>query len=187
MGTVSEFKKPNIPKGQAPKGQDPKDVPIDQEKYPEVYDLLSKVIKEWHWDDLEHAKVAIAWHKGWHANTDGVMKFADVKVCNELDQRLHGFDFTIKLNQEFWQEWSPEHRAAVLDEALEYCAPKLDDNGKHVQLADGRRVWRKRTPEVCTFSTVLERRGPWHAGLQEACKVVIRNRRAPLFKGLVRE
>lgn len=162
-------------------GKPAKVVPISESSEPELYKLLDKVASDYHSEDVEHCRIALAWHYGWHADVDGVLKLYDVKALPEIQRRIMGLDFLIVLNADCWQEFSPESHRAILDEALEYIGPKIDEEGNQVMDKTGLRQWRKRKPAIASFPGPVERNGFFTHNLQEFAKTVLVAKDNPLF------
>ena len=157
------------------------DRPITRAEEPELYATLDGLVDEWHRADAAHARIALAWHSGWHPDTDGNMKFAETRKLPEMMQRLTGLDFLIVLNADFWGEFSAEQRDYILDRELAHVAPRVDDEGEQVRYEDGLRAWRVRRHDVEDFADVVERQGFQHPRLVEFARAVLRARETPLF------
>lgn len=157
------------------------DWPISRDEEPALFEMLDELIRDEHPVDCEHVRICLAWHSGWHPDTDGNMKFAETRKLSELMQRITGFDFIITLNADFWREFKVEQKRYILDHELTHIGPKIGENGEQVTYIDGMRIWRMRTHDVGEFSDVVERHGFLYPRIREFARSIMAARKKPLF------
>jgi hypothetical protein len=81
---------------------------------PDMYARLHALVTRHH-DDLDAARIALAWCTSWRLDLDGHMVLGKCRRASELDRELQDFDFVILLNREFWQH---ENTSAIVRDAL---------------------------------------------------------------------
>lgn len=132
-----------------------------------MYQLLADLIVEHH-EDLEQARIALAWCTSWQPDVDGRVTLGKCKKASDLDRELSQWDFIILLRKSFWTEErvTLAQRRALLDHELCHAAVKLDGNGEPVIDERGRRVYRVRKHDLEEFTAVVERHGLWKRDLE---------------------
>ncbi len=135
---------------------------IDPEKRDDLYSLLSRTIDEHH-SELAECDIALAWKRGWRANSDGVVRACQAVKTADLDREIRnaGKCAVILLNAELWQ--SPRFSAAAaaywLDFALRCVRVSLDRDGSPKRDAANRLILRLAKPPIAVFPDVYERHG----------------------------
>lgn len=167
------------------KDSEPKVKPIPREEAEDLYAVLETLMTEYHSQDLENARIGMAWHKGWGQDVDGRVCLARTRRLSELDQRLTGFDFMVSLNEDIWKELSEAQVKAVLDHELHHMGPKITKDGEQSKDTTGRYEWRLRRHEVEEFPEVIERHGMYNKQLEDFAKAAHKAQLvdAPLFAG----
>jgi hypothetical protein len=132
-----------------------------------MYQMLRGLLDDVH-EDLQGAKIALAFNLSWKPDTDGRVTLGKCKKASELDRELHQFDFVIMLQQQFWEnaEVTDAQRLALLDHELCHAAPKLDEDGEQVEDVNGRKVWRMVKHDIEEFSGVVKRHGTYKRDLE---------------------
>lgn len=163
-----------------------KEAPASIEEFPKLYEMMWKVVKEWHANDLEFVRITLAWHYGWFADVDGNLKLGDMRKRSELNVRRDGDHFVLVLNADIWDNFNEGQQEAILDHFLQYAAPVITKGGDHAEDNTGRHLFRKRKPDVVEFSDVFERRGYYHCRVVEMGKAFKRMQENPLFEEQLR-
>jgi Putative phage metallopeptidase len=125
-----------------------------------MYELLAELVTSHH-EDLEHARIALAWCTSWKPDVDGRVTLGKCKKASDLDRELSQWDFIILLRKSFWtnERVTLAQRRALLDHELCHAAVKLDGNGEPVEDERGRRVYRLRKHDIEEFVAIVERHG----------------------------
>lgn len=157
-------------------------IPEHKDPGPAMYELLEHVRMNGH-EDIEAARIALAWCTSWKADVDGRLILGKCRRASDLDREFHRYDFVILLNAEWWQaaEVDNSQREALLDHELCHAAPKLDDAGDQVEDERGRKVWRTRKHDLEEFSEVVERRGLYKRDLELMAQAMTRSRQRSLL------
>jgi hypothetical protein len=132
-----------------------------------MYALLKRLVRTHH-DDLEPAKIALAWHAGWKADVDGRRKLGMLKKCSDLDREFRPFDFVVILNRPWWESpgVTDAQREALLDHELCHGARKADTNGEPMEDERGRPVFRLVKHDIEEFAAVVRRHGCYKKDLE---------------------
>ncbi len=121
MGRMSKPKNPAKPKKVAYRL-----ITKEDHRFAGMHRILSGLIEEHH-SHLKNARIALAWHAGWKADTDGRLKLGMCKLASDFDRQLHEFDFVIVLNRTFWTSMD------VSD--AQRKGPVVPENPDHARLA----------------------------------------------------
>jgi hypothetical protein len=143
----------------------PKDTPLGEA----MYAMLDELVMDHH-EDLELARIALAWNRSWKPDVDGRETLGKMKKATDLDRELMEFDFVLILNEGFWmhQDVTDIQRHAVMDHELHHGALKLDPKTLEVvEDAKGRRKYRIRKHDIEEFSAVVRRWGCWKHELEQ--------------------
>jgi hypothetical protein len=148
----------------------------------EMYELLAEVRDLWH-EDLEQAKIILAWRKEWKPDPDGRLVLGQCRKAPPIQRELADYDFVVVLNKEVWNspQWDNEKKKALLDHELSHAAPTLDDDGEQKMDAKGRLVWRIVKHEIEEFRGVVERHGAYKADLEKFAHALLEKREPSLF------
>ena len=132
-----------------------------------MYALLDELVSEYH-DDLERARIALAWCTSWKSDVDGHITIGKCKRASDLDRELAAFDFVILLSQHFWTGnfTKPTQRRALLDHELCHAAVKYDEQGEPKTDAKGRTIYRTRKHDIEEFEAIVERHGLYKRDLE---------------------
>jgi hypothetical protein len=133
-----------------------------------IYAMLRNLVDAHH-QELEQAKIALAWCTSWRPDVDGRVTLGKCKKASDLDRELVAFDFIILLRKAFWQDSrvSVEQRVALLDHELCHAAVRVDDRtGDPVTDERGRIVYRMRKHDVEEFADVVRRHGIYKSDLE---------------------
>lgn len=76
-------------------------------------------------------------------------------------------DFLMEIALDQWNDMSDSQRTALVDHLLERCMGEEDER-------NGEMKWSIREPDVQEFTTILERHGAWHSGLNGLVSVAQR-------------
>ena len=147
---------------------------IDRKGNSAPYNMADDLVGKYH-SHLAEAKIAIAWRYGVKEDKDGNLPLGGVKICSELDRKLHGFDLIIWLNFAWWnQVASLEQQRAALDHFLCHCEVTKNEDGEEKTDEDGNTVYRRRNPDVEEFTEVIDRHGLYMAKLEKFAAIAMR-------------
>jgi putative metallopeptidase len=148
-------------------------IPRDSEIGTPMYWLLDELIEQHH-DDLQTAKIALAWCTSWKPDVDGHVTIGRCMKASDLHRELADFDFIVLLSRAFWRSSlvTPLQRRALLDHELCHAAPKFDTSGEPVEDERGRRVWRSRKHDIEEFTCIVQRYGCYKADLEAFAKAL---------------
>jgi hypothetical protein len=152
---------------------------------PDMYARLHALVTRHH-DDLDAARIALAWCTSWRLDLDGHMVLGKCRRASELDRELQDFDFVILLNREFWQHENTSAivRDALLDHELCHATVKLDPVTQDPIKNDrGRIVYRIRKHDIEEFAVIPKRYGLWRHELDafaRACALALQHPRLPM-------
>jgi hypothetical protein len=140
---------------------------IRKEDHADLYELMEELVDSHH-DDLDQARIALAWRHGWKADADGRVILGQMKKASDLDRKLHSFDFVLLLNYEVWEavDFNEGQRRALLDHELCHGAIARDGEGDTRYTPDGRIVYRIRKHSIEEFHEIVERHGQWKGDIQ---------------------
>lgn len=165
----------------------PKKVPFrlitkEDHRFAGMHRILSGLVSDHH-PHLKNARIALAWHSGWKADTDGRMKLGMCKLASDFDRQLHDFDFVIVLNRSFWtsMEVTDAQRKALLDHELCHAEVSIDpatNDPKETEL--GRTIYRIRRHDIEEFSAIVERHGLYKKDLEHFAAAIARGPMLPL-------
>jgi hypothetical protein len=132
-----------------------------------MYELLAELVALYH-EELEGARIALAWCTSWKPDVDGRVTLGKCKKASDLDRELSRWDFVILLRKTFWtdERVTLAQRRALLDHELCHAARKLDQHGQPCEDQRGRHVYRTRKHDLEEFTAVVERHGLWQRDLE---------------------
>ena len=142
-----------------------------------MYALLDELVDAHH-EDLQHARIALAWCTSWKPDVDGRVTLGKCKRAGDLDRELAAFDFIILLSRRFWYDAMTieVQRRALLDHELCHGAVKYDGRGERVEDERGRLVYRTRKHEIEEFTEIVGRYGCYKRDLEEFARATDRAR-----------
>lgn len=96
-----------------------------------MYDLLHELVNEHH-DEIDRARIALAWCTSWKADVDGKVTIGKCKKASDLDRELAPYDFVILLSEFFWthHDTTDAQRRALLDHELCHASVAYDEHGE---------------------------------------------------------
>jgi hypothetical protein len=143
-----------------------------------MYGLLDELVEEHH-EDLQHAKIALAWCTSWKPDVDGRVTLGKCRKASDLDKEITQFDFVILLSRWFWRldTTTAMQRRALLDHELSHARPKMGPDGEQAEDERGRLVWRIRKHDLEEFIDVVKRNGCYLRDIEQFAAAAIR---APL-------
>ncbi|MBE3070249.1 MAG: hypothetical protein IMZ66_08425, partial [Planctomycetes bacterium] len=146
-----------------PEGPQPKGDP---------YRVVAALVRQPDHEHLSRARIALAWHHGWTADPDGLIKLGKARKVGEADRQLHGFDFVILLNKRVWDrlDFADSQIEALLDHELMHCDAQRDDDGLVKDDERGRPIWRIRKHDIEEFSVIVARHGCWKRDIEAFVK-----------------
>lgn len=160
--------------------------PMDNGHEPQPYQLLRQVRERWH-QDLEGAKIALAYRKRLKADKDGHLMLGKCCRASDLQRELVHWDFVILLNKEVWQDpdFDEKKKVALLDHELCHATRAVDKF--HLPQTDeyGRSVWRMVKHDIEEFRAVVERHGCYKKDLEKFAESVLKNRGNLVLPGIV--
>jgi len=140
-----------------------------------MYRLLADLVEEHH-EEIEDARIALAWCTSWRPDVDGRVTLGKCKKASDLDRELQACDVVILLSKFWWQDLavSAAQRAALLDHELCHVTVKLDDR-THEPTYDerGRKVYRTRKHDLEEFEAVVARHGCYKRDLESFAKTLL--------------
>lgn len=158
---------------------------LTPESQPAMYERLYSLLSRYH-DDLEHARICLAWCTSWRLDLDGHIVLGRCKRASELDRELVEWDFVILLNREFWEheDTTPQQRDALLDHELQHATVKCDPvTNEPMRNERGRIVYRLRKHDVEEFAVIPQRHGLWKRDIErfaQVCAAKLQNPKLPL-------
>lgn len=132
--------------------------PVGREKTSEPYQVLAAVRKEHH-PHLDSCHILLYWRRGLKPDKGGHLLLGKAHVATDTERELQEHEFTITLNREAWDEFSPAQKAALIDHELSHCRVELNDAGEIVTDEKGRPVCRMKKHDLEEFRGVVERHG----------------------------
>ncbi len=95
------------------------------------------------------------------ANEGGKPVFGKATKLSGSNEHLIKAHFVIEVALDQWLSMDNEGREALVDHLLERCTGVEDEeNGAAMK-------WKLRKPDMVEFTTILQRRGVWHAAMTE--------------------
>ena len=89
--------------------------------------------------------------------------FGTASKVTGVNAYLQELDFLIIVAEPKWTDLSDHPRKALVDHLLEHCTSEEQKDGSY--------KWIMREPDVHEFSSILQRWGIWHDGLNEMVSV----------------
>jgi hypothetical protein len=159
--------------------------PMDNGHEPESYKLMRTVREKWH-QDLEGAKIALAWRKRLKSDKDGHLLLGKCVKASDLQRELVNWDFVILLNKEVWQDpgFTTERKSALLDHELCHATRVLDKFHLPANDEYGRSVWRTRKHDIEEFHAIIERHGCYKKDLEKFAEALLKNRGNLVLPGM---
>jgi hypothetical protein len=126
------------------------------------------VLVDRHHDDLQDARIALAWCTSWKPDVDGRVTLGKCQKASDLSRELAPFDFVILLNQDFWTSVrvTNAQRDALLDHELMHAAVAYDADGAPKRDDRGRTVYRIRKHDIEEFRDIVARHGCYKGDLE---------------------
>jgi|SRR5712664_476775 len=149
----------------------------------EPYRLLREVRSQFH-EELEEARIALAWRKSLKADVDGRLVLGKCVKASDLQRELADWDFVILLNQEVWvnSEFTADKKRALLDHELCHAAPVVNEEDEQKLDERGRLVWRVRKHDIEEFQGIVERHGCYKRDLERFAEALLKSKEtAKLF------
>ena len=158
---------------------------MDNGHEPEPYKILHVVREQWH-QDLDGAKIALAWRKRLKSDKDGHLMLGKCVKGSDLQRELAPYDFVILLNREVWQDsmFTLEKKTALLDHELCHAARVHDKLGLPASDEYGRSVWRTRKHDIEEFREIVERHGCYKKDLEAFAAALLKNRGNLVLPGI---
>jgi hypothetical protein len=146
-----------------------------------AYDILEEVRSEYH-EELEHAKIALAWRKTTKPDVDGRLVLGRCVKSSDLQRELVDWDFVIVLNREVWEndEFTLKKKEALIDHELCHAARAVDKDGEDKEDEKGRPVWRVRKHDIEEFREVVQRHGCYKKDLEDFAKALVGSKQRDL-------
>jgi len=166
----------------------PKPKPVNYDVIPDsddAYKLLTEVRNKWH-DDLDGAKIALAYRKRLKRDKDGLLVLGRCVKVTDLQKEFSPFDFVIVLNSETWRDtgFDKKKKMALLDHELCHATLSLDKDHDRRNDEKGRTIYRLRRHDIEEFRSVVEHHGCYKADLEKFAESLLKKRTAPLLAGL---
>jgi len=156
----------------------------DQQSEP--YLLLAEV-RNAHRQDLDQARIALAWRIALKPDPDGHLLLGKCLRVSDLQKEFADFDFIILLNREVWNsvEWDRDKKVALLHHELCHAEIAYDEESGTAKIdSRGRTVYRTRRHDIEEFSAVVESHGCYKKDLEAFARVILQKQAAPLFHGM---
>ncbi len=156
---------------------------IDPKQQPEPYELLGKAIDLAH-DDLQEAKIGLAWKLNEQADQDGHLILGKCVKVSDLHKEFGAFDFIIVLNRDVWDDlrFTDDRKLALLDHELCHAARAEDPETGETKLDERNRiVWRTRKHDIEEFQGIVQRHGLWKRDLEMFAEAIMQSKKSPLF------
>ncbi|MDQ7790047.1 MAG: putative metallopeptidase, partial [Clostridia bacterium] len=134
-------------------GQEQDEVQEPESKFvdaPEVEKIAHDLLEEHH-GHLAEARVCYLFRLGPWASKGDVVLGKAYKV-SDRDKYLHGYDFLIVINKDYWPALTEDQRVALVDHELCHCSRGEDTS-------DGFPKWEIRNRTVEEFVEVIRRHG----------------------------
>jgi hypothetical protein len=133
-------------------------IPLIFDEFESGKEVADKLIRQYH-TELASANIRfICRNKS--AKKGGRKVPGTVSKMGGKYKHLTNCDFVIEVSLEFWNEFAPEKRMALIDHLLEWCFGEEDEK-------TGDMKWKLRAPEVQEFSEIVSRHGNWTDELHE--------------------
>lgn len=145
-----------------------------------MYAVLRELVKNHH-EDLEDAKIALAWNTSWRPDVDGLRVVAKLRRASDLDRELAPYDFVLLVLKPYYQDamTSDVDRRRLIDRALCHGKLRLDDRTlEPVTDARGRKIYRTRKAPIQEFPEIIQRYGfdPRNIDLQLVAREAVMRR-----------
>ena len=152
-----------------------------------IYGILEEIRNESH-EDLEGAKIALAWRRAFKPDKDGHLVLGKCCKASDLQRALVDWDFVILLNEEVWNDpdFTLDKKKALIDHELCHAAPALDKDGEQKVDEKDRLVWRVRKHDIEEFREIVERHGCYKSDLEAFAEALLKRKEPTLeFAGKV--
>lgn len=153
---------------------------LTRDSHREAYVRLDRLVADHH-EELEPAKIALAWCTSWRADTDGKVTLGRMMRASQLSRELAEWDAVVLLSQQFWTapETTEIQRDALLDHELHHLTTKLDAYGDPVKDARGRIVYRTRRHDIEEFAAIPARYGLYKRDLEDFVSLLLKQKEQP--------
>lgn len=156
-------------------------------KTSEPYRILAEMM-QYH-DEIQHAKIALAWRKKLKADKDGHLLLGKCLKVSDREKAVHvlsRFDFIIILNREVWMDlkFTSEKKCALMDHELCHAAPVLGKDLEPKYDEHGRTIYRSRKHDIEEFRCIVERHGCYKRDLEEFAQALLKKKDTPILAGL---
>lgn len=143
-------------------------------KTTEAYLLLEEIRERWH-DELDQARIALAWRKETNPDVDGHLVLGRCVKLSDLQREMLKLDFVIVLNKQVWDDerFTVEKKRALIDHELCHAAVSEDDDGARVY-EDGKPVFRVRKHDIEEFRCIIERHGCYKYDLEKFAESILK-------------
>jgi Putative phage metallopeptidase len=151
----------------------------------ESYRLMTEIRGKYH-QQLQPARIAIAWRKSLKPNVDGQLILGKCVKASDLNREAAPFDFIILLNREIWQDsdFNEKKKRALLDHELCHAEIVLDKETHEPKYDErGRNIWRIRKHDIEEFQAVIERHGCYKRDLERFANALLKKRETPTLPG----
>ncbi|MCL6557401.1 MAG: hypothetical protein K6U74_01120 [Firmicutes bacterium] len=115
---------------------------------PQVEESAKDLIGHYH-QHLASARIKYLFREGAWSKAGAATR------VNARDKKLHGYDFLIVINKEFYEQMAPDARRALIDHELSHCG--ISESGDW-------KIWKH---DVEDFAAVIARHGVWNEGSQK--------------------
>lgn len=138
-----------------------------------IQEMIKGIIKAHH-KDLAQVRIATVWHLSRKPDKDGKTELVSVRVFDNLERELMPYDVAFILVKEFWEnsDVTDALREALLDHALSQVTPVLDKDGEPVEDERDRKQYRKVSPGIQAFPSVVRRHGLYNKALQTMARAI---------------
>jgi len=123
-------------------------------------DLIAK-----HHQHLETAGIAYLFTDS-EMKTGGQIGLAKARKLPDLTNHLTGFHIALLFQDNQWSGLSPAQRKALVDQELQRCAAKTDEEGV-TTYSVGPLTWED-------LVTIIQRHGLWHQPIKEFAQAVVK-------------
>lgn len=172
----AEGEQAELPAGDQDENQEQEQTQEPESKFidaPEVAEIAHDLLEEHH-GHLAEARVYYLFRLGPWASKGDVVLGKAYKV-SDRDKYLHGYDFLIVINKDYWPALTEEQRVALVDHELCHCSRGEDTS-------DGYPKWEIRNHTVEEFVEVIRRHGLWKEDVKRFIEVGIEaNRQLTLY------
>lgn len=138
---------------------------------PEVKEIAHELIPRHH-PHLVEARIKYLFRRG-NWTSKGRTRLGQAVKVSERDRVIHGYDFVVIINYDYWPALDEDQRRALVDHELCHCERNED--------AQGNPKWNIRAHDVEEFQEIVRRHGLWKPDLQQLERVMKARRQVELF------